>query len=63
MGKYVQQLPLKSPAEMSDLYQLSFDEILDVLAALGDALDFDSTPICRRPTKPRWWPMCCRRRC
>ncbi len=42
MGKYVQQLPLKSPAEMNDLYQLSFDEILDVLAALGDALDFES---------------------
>jgi hypothetical protein len=42
MGKYVQHLPLKSPAEMSDLYELSFDEILDVLAALGDALDFES---------------------
>ena len=42
MGKYVQDLPLKSPAEMSDLYELSFDEILDVLAALGDALDFES---------------------
>src|ERR1700749_1762591 len=42
MSKYVEQLPLKSPAEMSDLYQLSFDEILDVLAALGDALDFES---------------------
>jgi hypothetical protein len=42
MGKYVQQLPLKSPMEMNDLYQLSFDDILDVLAALGDALDFES---------------------
>ena len=42
MSKYVEQLPLKSPAEMSDLYELSFDEILDVLEALGDALDFDS---------------------
>ena len=42
MSKYVEQLPLKSPAEMTDLYQLSFDEILDVLGALGDALDFDS---------------------
>src|SRR6201986_1817918 len=41
MSKYVEQLPLKSPAEMSDLYQLSFDEILDVLEALGDAMDFD----------------------
>ena len=42
MSKYVGQLPLKSPAEMTDLYQLSFDDILDVLGALGDALDFDS---------------------
>lgn len=42
MSKYVEQLPLKTPAEMSDLYELSFDEILDVLEALGDALDFDS---------------------
>jgi hypothetical protein len=42
MSKYVGQLPLKSPAEMTDLYQLSFDEILDVLEALGNALDFDT---------------------
>jgi hypothetical protein len=42
MSKYVERLPLKSPAEMSDLYQLSFDEILDVLEALGNALDFDT---------------------
>jgi Acyl-CoA reductase (LuxC) len=42
MATYVEQLPLGSPAEMSDLYELSFDEILDVLAALGDALDFES---------------------
>ncbi|HYB82587.1 MAG TPA: acyl-CoA reductase, partial [Mycobacterium sp.] len=42
MAKYVEHLPLKSPAEMSDLYELSFDEILDVLEALGDALDFES---------------------
>ena len=32
----------QEPAEMSDLYELSFDEILDVLEALGDALDFDT---------------------
>jgi hypothetical protein len=42
MSKYVERLPLPSPAQMGDLYELSFDEILDVLAALGDALDFDS---------------------
>ena len=42
MAKYVEQVPLKSPTEMTDLYELSFDEILDVLAALGNALDFGS---------------------
>ena len=42
MAKYVEQVPLKSPVEMTDLYELSFDEILDVLAALGNALDFES---------------------
>ncbi len=42
MSKYVKQLPLHSPAEMSDLYRLSFEEILDVLEALGNALDFDT---------------------
>ncbi|OBI48352.1 long-chain-fatty-acyl-CoA reductase [Mycobacterium sp. E796] len=42
MRKYVEQLPLKSPAEMTDLYGVGFDEILDVLQALGDALDFES---------------------
>jgi hypothetical protein len=44
MSKYVEQLPLKNPGQMSDLYELSFDEILDVLEALGNALDFDSNP-------------------
>lgn len=42
MSKHVERLPLKSPGQMSDLYELSFDEILDVLAALGDALDFET---------------------
>jgi hypothetical protein len=42
MSKYVERLPLRSPAEMSDLYRLSFDEILDVLETLGNALDFDT---------------------
>jgi hypothetical protein len=42
MSKYVDRLPLKNPGEMADLYALSFDEILDVLEALGDALDFDT---------------------
>lgn len=42
MSKYVESLPLKNAGQMSDLHELSFDEILDVLAALGDALDFEA---------------------
>ena len=42
MAKYVERLPLKNPGEMADLYDVGFDEILDVLEALGDALDFDT---------------------
>lgn len=42
MSRYVDRLPLKSPSEMADLYALSFDEILDVLEALGEALDLDT---------------------
>lgn len=42
MGRFVEQLPLKNPAQMTDLYDVTFDEILDVLEALGDALDFDT---------------------
>jgi len=48
MSKYVEQLPLKSPADMSDLYELSFDEILDVLEALGNALRRDLAAAFRR---------------
>jgi hypothetical protein len=44
MLNYVEQLPLHSPGQMADLYALSFDEILDVLEALGEALDFDTNP-------------------
>ena len=40
MSKYVDRLPLTSPLAMADLYDVSFDEILDVLEALGRALDF-----------------------
>ncbi|OBA75493.1 long-chain-fatty-acyl-CoA reductase [Mycobacterium sp. 1554424.7] len=42
MRKYVEQLALESPAKMADLYDVGFDEILDVLEAVGDALDFES---------------------
>jgi len=42
--KYVDQLPLASPIDMRDLYEISFEEILDVLEELGKALDFDKNP-------------------
>ena len=35
------RLPLRSPMALADLYEISFDEILDVLAELGRALDFE----------------------
>jgi hypothetical protein len=42
MSKYVGRLPLANPMAMTDLYEVSFDEILDVLEALGDALVFET---------------------
>lgn len=39
--KHVNQLALSSPAKLIDLYQLSFDEILDYLEALGERLSID----------------------
>jgi len=41
MARHVHRLPLSTPAAMADLHRLPFDEILDVLEALGNALDFD----------------------
>ena len=41
MARHVHRLPLSSPMAMEDLHELCFDEILDVLGALGNALDFD----------------------
>jgi hypothetical protein len=41
MTRHVHRLPLPSPMAMADLYDVPFDEILDVLEALGDALDFE----------------------
>lgn len=40
-AKYVDRLPLADPVSLADLYEISFDEILDVLAELGRALDFE----------------------
>ena len=38
--KYADRLPLASPMALADLHAVPFDEILDVLAELGRALDF-----------------------
>ena len=43
---HADRLPLGSPLGLADLYQISFDEILDVLEELGRALDFH----------PSFWP-------
>ncbi len=40
-AKYVERLPLQSPMALADLYEISFEEILDVLEALGKALNFE----------------------
>jgi hypothetical protein len=37
--RYVDRLPLGSPAKLADLYSLSFDDILDYAEALGQRLD------------------------
>ena len=42
--QYVDELPLKSPMMMADLYDVSFEEILDVLERLGAALNFETNP-------------------
>ena len=42
--KYLDDLPLKSPMALADLYEVSFEEILDVLEQLGAALDFETNP-------------------
>lgn len=41
MSAYVDRLPLASPSALADLYDLSFDDILDYLAELGERLDYD----------------------
>jgi hypothetical protein len=44
VAKHLPALPLRSPADMADLYAVSFDEILDVLEELGNALAFEKNP-------------------
>jgi hypothetical protein len=40
--KYVDEIPLRSPSDLSDLYEISFGEVLDYLANLGDHLRIES---------------------
>jgi Acyl-CoA reductase (LuxC) len=42
MTRYVHRLPLPTPMAMTDLNDLAFDEILDMLEALGHALVFET---------------------
>ena len=43
-AELLDQLPLPSPGDLADLQEVPFEEILDVLEALGGALDFDRNP-------------------
>jgi hypothetical protein len=45
--QYLDRLPLKNPGDMADLYSVPFEEMLDVLERLGQALDFDTNPYVR----------------
>ena len=40
--KFVGRLPLASPGDLADLYDLRFDDILDYLEELGDRLDINT---------------------
>jgi hypothetical protein len=42
--KYVSQLALSSPSQLAELYELSFDQILDFLEELGGRLSIDRNP-------------------
>jgi hypothetical protein len=43
-AKHLDRLPLGDPGRLADLYELSFDDILDYLVELGKRLDFDANP-------------------
>ncbi len=45
---HADRLPLGSPLDLADLYEISFDEILDVLEELGRALDFEKNAHVRK---------------
>ena len=41
---YADQLPLGNPTKLADLYELSFEDILDYAASLGQRLDLATNP-------------------
>jgi hypothetical protein len=44
VAKHLDKLTLAAPSKMADLYSVSLDDILDLLAELGNRLRFDSNP-------------------
>ena len=47
ISHYVSQLPMGNPIGMADLHELSFDDVLDYLEALGKRLDPATNPLIR----------------
>lgn len=47
-SKYLDLLPLGDPGKLADLYDLSFDDILDYLEKLGSRLDPNTNPHLKR---------------
>ena len=39
--QYLDQIPLGHPGKMADMYELSFDDILDYMVDLGERLDIN----------------------
>ena len=39
---YVHRIPLRSPGDLADLYTLTFDDLVELMERLGEALDFDT---------------------
>ncbi|OYW95204.1 MAG: long-chain-fatty-acyl-CoA reductase [Pseudomonadales bacterium 32-61-5] len=46
--RYIEQIPLADPAALADLYDLSFEQILDYLEELGRHLDVATNPHLQR---------------
>ena len=63
MARHVHRLPLPSPMAMTDLNELSFDEIVDVLRLWATRSTSTATRTFRRHTRPPCWRTPCRRTC